>query len=43
MTLLLPILAIWGCVPELAKLPQDCVDMTNSSINILGIAGLVLQ
>jgi len=32
----LPILAIWGCIPELAK---DCVDMTNSSSTYLGIAG----
>jgi len=38
MTLLLQILAIWGCIPELAKLPQDCMDMTNSSSTYLGIA-----
>jgi type II secretory pathway component PulF len=30
----LPILAIWGCLPELTK---DCVDMTNSSSTYLGI------
>jgi hypothetical protein len=32
----LSILAIWGCIPELAK---DCIDMTNSSSTYLGIAG----
>ena len=32
----LPILAIWGCIPELTK---DCVDMTNSSSTYLGIVG----
>jgi uncharacterized membrane-anchored protein YhcB (DUF1043 family) len=32
--MLLPILAIWGCVPELTK---DCVDMTNASSTYLGI------
>ena len=30
----LPILAIWGCMPELTK---DCVDMTNASSTYLGI------
>jgi uncharacterized membrane protein len=35
MLLVLPILAIWGCVPELAK---HCIDMTNSSSTYLGIA-----
>jgi hypothetical protein len=35
MLLVLPILAIWACVPELAK---DCIDMTNSSSTYLGIA-----
>ena len=30
----LPILAIWGCIPELTK---DCIDMTNSSSTYLGI------
>jgi predicted MFS family arabinose efflux permease len=35
MLLVLPILAIWGCLPELAK---DCTDMTNSSSTYLGIA-----
>jgi hypothetical protein len=32
----LSILAIWGCIPELAK---DCIDMTNSSSTYLGIRG----
>jgi hypothetical protein len=32
----LPILAIWGCIPELTK---NCVDMTNSSSTYLGIVG----
>ena len=32
----LPILAIWGCIPELTK---NCVDMTNSSSTYLGILG----
>ncbi|MGC1928046.1 MAG: hypothetical protein WA667_03675 [Candidatus Nitrosopolaris sp.] len=32
----LPILAVWGCIPELTK---DCIDMTNSSSMYLGIAG----
>jgi hypothetical protein len=32
----LPILAIWGCIPELSK---DCVDMTNSSSTYLSILG----
>jgi hypothetical protein len=36
MLMLVPILAIWGCMPELTK---DCVDMTNSSSTYLGIAG----
>lgn len=36
MLMFLPILAIWGCMPELTK---DCVDMTNSSSTYLGIAG----
>jgi hypothetical protein len=35
MLLALPILATWGCIPELTK---DCVDMTNSSSTYLGIA-----
>jgi hypothetical protein len=35
MLLALPILATWGCIPELSK---DCVDMTNSSSTYLGIA-----
>lgn len=30
----LPIFAIWGCIPEIAK---DCIDMTNSSSTYLGI------
>ena len=30
----LPILALWGCLPELTK---DCIDMTNSSSTYLGI------
>jgi len=34
--MLLPILAIWGCIPEVTK---DCVDMTNSSSTYLGIVG----
>jgi hypothetical protein len=34
MLLLLPILAIGGCVPEFTK---DCIDMTNSSSAYLGI------
>jgi hypothetical protein len=34
--MLLSILAIWGCMPELTK---DCVDMTNSSSTYLGIVG----
>jgi len=29
-----PIFAIWGCIPELAK---SCIDMTNSSSTYLGI------
>ena len=29
-----PIFAIWGCIPELAK---GCTDMTNSSSTFLGI------
>jgi hypothetical protein len=32
----LPILSIWGCMPELAK---DCIDMTNASSTYLGIVG----
>jgi hypothetical protein len=36
MLMWVPILAIWGCMPELTK---DCVDMTNSSSTYLGIAG----
>jgi predicted RNase H-like nuclease (RuvC/YqgF family) len=35
MLLALPILATWGCIPELSK---DCIDMTNSSSTYLGIA-----
>lgn len=36
----LPILAIWGCIPELTK---DCIDMTNSSSTYLGIvAGVAI-
>ncbi len=36
----LPILAVWGCIPELTK---DCVDMTNSSSTYLGIvAGVAI-
>src|SRR5581483_11199612 len=36
----LPILAIWGCIPELTK---ECVDMTNSSSTYLGIvAGVAI-
>ena len=35
MLLGLPILATWGCMPELAK---DCIDMMNSSSTYLGIA-----
>ena len=31
-----PVLAIWGCIPELAK---GCIDMTNSSSTYLGIVG----
>jgi hypothetical protein len=29
-----PIFALWGCIPELAK---GCIDMTNSSSTYLGI------
>jgi predicted RNase H-like nuclease (RuvC/YqgF family) len=36
MLMWVPILAIWGCMPEITK---DCVDMTNSSSTYLGIAG----
>jgi len=32
--MLISILVMWGCIPELAK---DCVDMTNSSSTYLGI------
>ena len=32
----LPILAIWGCIPEFTK---RCIDMTNSSSAYLGVAG----
>lgn len=32
--MILPILAVWGCVPELAK---GCVDMTNASSTYLSI------
>ncbi len=32
----LSILAIWGCIPELA---EGCIDMTNSSSTYLGIVG----
>ena len=35
MLTVLPILAMWGCIPELTK---DCIDMTNSSSTYLGIA-----
>jgi uncharacterized membrane-anchored protein YhcB (DUF1043 family) len=36
----LPILALWGCIPELTR---DCVDMTNSSSTYLGIvAGVAI-
>ena len=35
MLLALPILATWGCMPELSR---DCVDMTNSSSTYIGIA-----
>jgi type II secretory pathway component PulF len=31
----IPILAMWGCIPELTR---DCIDMTNSSSTYLGIA-----
>src|SRR5579863_10276674 len=34
--MLLILLSIWGCMPELS---QDCVDMTNASSTYLGIAG----
>jgi hypothetical protein len=34
----LPILALWGCVPELTQPIHDCQDMTNSSSTYLGIA-----
>lgn len=33
--MILPILAVWGCMPELAK---GCVDMTNASSTYLSIA-----
>ena len=32
----LPVLAIWGCIPELTK---NCLDMTNASSTYLGIVG----
>ena len=36
----LPILAIWGCIPELAR---DCLDMTNASSTYIGIvAGVAI-
>jgi uncharacterized membrane-anchored protein YhcB (DUF1043 family) len=36
----LPILAVWGCIPELTR---GCVDMTNSSSTYLGIvAGVAI-
>jgi hypothetical protein len=31
----LPLLVIWGCIPELAK---NCIDMTNAGSTYLGIA-----
>ena len=34
--MLVAILAVWGCIPELTK---DCLDMTNSSSTYLGILG----
>ncbi len=33
--MILPILVIWGCVPEIAR---GCVDMTNASSTYLSIA-----
>ena len=33
--MLLQILALWGCMPEIAR---DCVDMTNASSTYLSIA-----
>src|SRR5688500_15895324 len=33
--MLLQILALWGCMPEITK---DCVDMTNASSTYLSIA-----
>jgi hypothetical protein len=32
----IPIVAIWGCLPENTK---DCIDMTNASSTYLGIVG----
>src|SRR5579863_665177 len=38
--MLLILLSIWGCMPELS---QDCVDMTNASSTYLGIvAGAII-
>ena len=34
-SMLLQILALWGCMPEITK---DCVDMTNASSTYLSIA-----
>jgi hypothetical protein len=34
-TMLFPILAVWGCIPEITK---GCVDMTNASSTYLSIA-----
>jgi hypothetical protein len=34
----LPILATWGCIPELTK---DCVDMTNSSSTCLAVGATI--
>ena len=33
--MLFPVLAVWGCMPEIMK---DCVDMTNASSTYLSIA-----
>jgi hypothetical protein len=33
--MLFPILAVWGCIPEITK---GCVDMTNASSTYLSIA-----
>jgi hypothetical protein len=33
--MILPILAVWGCMPEMTK---GCMDMTNASSTYLSIA-----